>query len=275
MFKKIISIFIIFFTISCQTQKDSKFNLGLLVLTLSNSNVQVKPPLYSAFANSVVAAPSQTGQGFKNANNAINGVRGGGCCSGSLDVYSLGASVDTNYIILEWKGKKVINGHGIDFVVYENPFQNGTNPNSVFMEQVIVEVSRDNVSYCGFSPKFNSLTPNVYSNNPNLWLRFAGRTPVLYNEDTNRLSEIELFDLSKAGGDGFDLEELSASNDFGIGCNQVLRDEIVTFGFIYLRLSGAAFRINPDTGTYFVKDSGSFDGVPDIDGAAARYLVDR
>lgn len=268
-------LFCLVFFSQCETKTKKNPNLGLFALLLNTSSNNVKPPIYSAFADSVVSAPGQTGEGFKNASNAINGVRGGGCCAGGLDVYSLGTEGESASLVLEWKGKKVVNGAGIDFVVFENSFQNGTDSAQLFMEQAIVEVSRDGVNYCGFSPAYQVVDQTVYSNQPKNWVKFAGTNSVLFHEENNRLSEEELFDRTKAGGDGFDLEELTVENDYGIGCSAGLRSAILSEGFLYLKITGAGARINPATGAKYVQDSGSFDKAPDLDGVAARYLKSR
>ncbi|MCB1176778.1 MAG: LIC_13355 family lipoprotein [Leptospiraceae bacterium] len=237
--------------------------------TTSNSSVTIP----ESFADTVTY-PTTSGQGFKNTNNAVNGVYGSGCCVGSLSVYSLDPTGDGASITLEWKGKKVTNGTGIDFVVFENAFQQGTNSNTVFMEATIVEVSNDNANYCGFSPNYTNSPETTYSNNPSHWSNFGGIKPVYYNESTNKLTGDDVFDTSKAGGDGFDLDNLTSNNYYNTGCSDSVKTSIQTNGFIYLKLTSASARINPDTGANFLRDSGAFDG-PDIDGAAARYLQSR
>jgi hypothetical protein len=260
--------------IHCENKKKTDFTPALIPL-MTNNSISQKYPQYGSLANSVFSAPANTGSGFKNAQLAINGVRGGGCCGGSLDVFTLDSSGEGSVIVLEWLGKRVKNGQGIDFVVFENPFQNGTNPNSLFMEQSFVEVGIDGKNFCGFSPKYTAPNPLEYSNNPEHWVRFAGIKPVLFHEENNRLEEKSLFDPNLAGGDGFDLEHLSSANDFNIGCSEALRAEILTEGFIYLRLVNIGARVNPETSQGYPRDPGSFDGGADIDGVAGRYLENR
>ncbi|MCX7999354.1 MAG: LIC_13355 family lipoprotein [Leptospiraceae bacterium] len=263
---------------NCVNKNSKNSNLSIFSLLISQSNQypnKSNQPLYKSFADLVKDAPGSNGEGFKNSTLAINGVRGGGKNAGSTDVYSLGTTPSTGYLVLEWSNRKVINGEGVDFVVYENPFLYANNPNSVFMEQVIVEVSIDGISYCGFNPQYVYSNPNVYSMNPQDWVNFAGKNPVLFHEETNRLPEEQLFNLELAGGDGFDLSNLSADNSFGIGCSPTLRDEILNNGFLYIRLVNAFTRNNPNTASPFLKDAGSFDGAPDIDGVAAKYLFAR
>ncbi|MBP6738460.1 MAG: LIC_13355 family lipoprotein [Leptospiraceae bacterium] len=268
--------------VSCSSGKTNK-NSSLLAagLLLSQSSKSI-----SSLSNSVIAvpadsadtvtyAPNHTGSGFQDKTKAVNGVRGAGLSSGSGDVFSLTATGANASMVLEWSGKRILNGSGIDFIVYENAFQYNSNPSTVFMEAVIVEVSQDNVSYCGFSPDYIFSPETTYNINPTYWKRFAGITPVIYNIESNVFSGNDLYDTSKTGGDGFDLDNLSATNDYNIGCNTTLRDKIKSEGFVYLRLTSATARTNLDTGANFLQDTGAFDGGPDIDGVMARYRGTR
>jgi hypothetical protein len=265
------------------SKKSSSINqnliLGALVLnqrsiTTSTNTVVIVP---EDTADTVVSAPNHNGDSgvFRDQTKAVNGIRGAGRNSGSLDVFSLATTGVGASIVLEWKGKRILNGTGIDFIVFENPFLYNNTTSTVFMEPLIVEVSNDNTNYCGFSPNYVNSPETVYSNNPSNWSNFAGLTPVLYNIETNPLTQSELYTLSKTGGDGFDLDTLSANNDFNIGCNTTLRDSIRANGFIYLRLTSASARINPDTSNFFLQDSGALQGGSDIDGVIARYRTTR
>ena len=235
-------------------------------------------------ADTVVEAPGHTGSGFCDHNKAVNGIRGEGWGAGSFDVFSLDNPSGTacggssTHLTLRWNGKKVKNGPGADFIVYENGFYISGNSDNRFMDLVIVEVSNDNINWCGFNPDYTNTPETIYSRNPVYWLRFAGKTPVNYNvtvparnytlaelfQDDNNNSEGDL-----GGGDFFDLEDLSDSNVFNTGCSTALRNELKTNGFTYLRLTPAARRNNPDTGSPFVTDIVS--NGPDIDGVVARY----
>lgn len=242
--------------------------------TISFNDPNPKIGVY--LADTVVEAPGHTGAGFFEKQNAANGVFGKGVSQGSLDVFSLDTSGASTHLTLRWLGKKIKNGAGIDFIVYENAF-NYSGENDRFMELAVVEVSNDNVAYCGFNPNYTFSPETAYSKNPADWLRFAGKTPVLYNLSSNNLSAAELFKDDNAdgapdlgGGDGFDLDDLSDDNTFSIGCTTALRDDLKANGFTYLRLTPASRRLNPDTSAAFVKEAIS-EG-PDIDGVAARYV---
>ena len=257
--------------VSCSSGKTNK-NSSLLAagLLLSQSSKSI-----SSLSNSVIAVPADSADTVTYAPNHTGSVRGAGLSSGSGDVFSLTATGANASMVLEWSGKRILNGSGIDFIVYENAFQYNSNPSTVFMEAVIVEVSQDNVSYCGFSPDYIFSPETTYNINPTYWKRFAGITPVIYNIESNVFSGNDLYDTSKTGGDGFDLDNLSATNDYNIGCNTTLRDKIKSEGFVYLRLTSATARTNLDTGANFLQDTGAFDGGPDIDGVMARYRGTR
>ncbi|MCS6984020.1 MAG: LIC_13355 family lipoprotein [Leptospiraceae bacterium] len=237
-------------------------------------------------ANVVVEAPGHNCSAFCDQNKAVNGIRGSGFLNGSLDVFSLDNSSSSgacggasSHLILRWAGKKIINGSGPDFIVYENGFYIGENPTNRFMDLLIVEVSNDKTRWCGFNPNYTHRPETIYSRDPQYWQRFAGKTPVNYNQEdsTRNYSIAELFQDNDhngegdlGGGDLFDLDALSDNNYWDTGCTASLRDELKTSGFIYLRLVPAARRINPDTGSFFVTDSMS--NGPDIDGVLARYV---
>lgn len=228
-------------------------------------------------ADTVTEAPGHTGSGLYNSNSIIDGVRGGGSSGGATSgIFSLDNSGTSAYVVLRWAGKKIKNGSGIDFIVFENAFNIGGNAATRFMDLAFVELSNDNINYCGFAPDYTNSPETTYSNNPAKWSRFAGRTPVLYNVDTNNLTAAQMFqdndanyEPDLAGGDAFDLDLLSDSNYYNTGCSTTLRDELKANGFTYLRLTPANRRNNPDTGAVFVKDGVS--NGPDFDGIVARY----
>jgi len=238
----------------------------------SCSGGQPGAPAY--LADTVTSAPGSGGGGqFDDPARATNGVCGAGLTAGSLDVYSLEQTGSRSVLTLEWAGKKVTNGTGVDFVVFENAFRISGSATALFMDPTIVEISRDNTKYCGFAPDYTGSPETSYSNNPSHWSGFAGRSAVLYNAATNVLDADALFDAAQAGGDGFDLSSLSDSNAAGTGCDTAERNALQSQGFLYVRLTAATARNNPDTGAAFVSDSASTG--PDIDGIVARYLADR
>jgi len=247
-----------------------------------NTIENTTPPSYEEgtwLADTAADAPAHTGSGFQDKTKATNGVRGAGLGGGSTDVYSLqyASATPNDYIVLEWAGKKITNGPGIDFIVFENAFKVGTSTD-YFMDIAIVEVSNDRTNWCGFNPDYVFTPETTYSKKPEHWLRFAGRTPVLFHETTNNFNYVpaQVFNTVNSGGDGFNLDDLSDVNNLagGSGCNTTLRDELKA-GFTYIRLSSAPSTRwkNPDTNAAFVKEAIS--NGADFDGVYARYRKTR
>ena len=205
-------------------------------------------------ADVVVAAP-----GGGDTSKAVDGVFGGGADMGGADVYSLGykPGLDDS-ITLAWSHGVLANGAGDDFAVFENPFDEAGG--GVFMDQIVVEVSRDGTTWRAIDHAYTSPNKNVYSNNPAYWHGFAGVTPVLLNDQTN---PVDPFDRAAAGGDGFDLDNVSGSDPEAMA----IRSEGVGF----IRLVSAPARTNPDTNAPYLHDS--LGNGPDIDGIYGRYVM--
>jgi hypothetical protein len=247
---------------------------------LSCSTRTGSAPSGTALADVVTSAPGETSSGFGNSRCAVNGVRGEGNDQGSTDVFSLSATGTSALIVLSFSSGKITNGAGVDFVVYENPFNNNGSASNRFMEPIVVEVSYDASSWCGFNPAYSSGT---YSTNPANWLRFAGLSPVLYNQDNNSLNAGSLF--TSGGGDAFDLSNLVTGTSAGANCLSVASNAGCTAGTVstlqgagagqgvrYIRLIAASACTNPNAGSAaFPQDSGAFGGGPDIDGVIGRY----
>lgn len=209
-----------------------------------------------AYADVVVDAPGATGSGFSDSNNAVNGVRGGGMSSGSMDVFSLGLeSGVNNYITLRWKDRVVLNGPGNDFAVFENCFAVGSSGESNFMDIVVIYLSRDGENWVAYPHDYINEDETVYSSNPAMWQGFGGVHPVLYHEENN---PVDVFDFEQAGGDHFDLDNLPDEGEAAI-----IKQE----GFVFIKIVAAPTEVNPDTGAIFVKD-GMSNGA-DIDGVYA------
>jgi hypothetical protein len=161
-------------------------------------------------------------------------------------------------VILRWSGRRVTNGPGTDFVVFENGFARGDG--DVFLDAVIVYVSRDGQTWVPFPHDYQHSDESVFVPDPSLWPGFAGLQPVLFHEEDHR---VDPFDPQAAGGDPFDLSDLP---DDGGEAEAIKRD-----GFVYLKLVTAPSVTNPDTGAPYVKE-GISNGA-DIDGVYARYLA--
>lgn len=129
--------------------------------------------------------------------------KGGGCCSGSLDVTSLG---DGGAVVLEFEHDVIVDGPGPDFLVFENPFQSSDSaPETVFAELGRVSVSQDGETWTSYP-----CTADAYP-----YGACAGWHPVLANAETNPIDPPTL----EAGGDPFDLA------DVGLGWARYVRIE--------------------------------------------------
>ncbi|EYF08362.1 putative lipoprotein [Chondromyces apiculatus DSM 436] len=116
---------------------------------------------------------------------------GGASSSGSLDVLSLGKGGE---IALGFGGNTIVNGPGPDFIVFENPFIIGGDPEKVFKELGEVSVSADGETWTTFSCQADAYP----------YEGCAGWRPVLGTPDSGD----GIYNPEVAGGDVFDLEAL-------------------------------------------------------------------
>jgi hypothetical protein len=118
--------------------------------------------------------------------------KGGGCCSGSTDVLPLG---NGGSIIVAFQSNGIVDGPGADFIVFENPFDVGGDPQKPFVELATVAVSDDGATWLSF-PCVATMPP---------YGSCAGWRTVNANVDTN---QIDPLDPQLAGGDPFDLADV-------------------------------------------------------------------
>jgi hypothetical protein len=123
---------------------------------------------------------------------ALGPPKGAGDTQGSLDVVTLG---NGGSITLGFEPSSLVDGPGLDFIVFENAFFIAGDPSQVFAELASVEVSDDGQTFSAFPC---TATAPPYGG-------CAGWHPVYANPDQNT---IDPTDPSVAGGDGFDLAEL-------------------------------------------------------------------
>jgi hypothetical protein len=116
---------------------------------------------------------------------------GGGDEMGGLDVLSLGFGGE---IVLSFEPNAIVDGPGVDFLVFENPFLAGGDPTKPNAELGEVSVSDDGVAW-----KTYSCTATAYP-----YGACAGWHPV-YSSPQNGISPL---DPTKAGGDAFDLADV-------------------------------------------------------------------
>jgi hypothetical protein len=114
---------------------------------------------------------------------------GGGSSTGSLDVLSLGQRGE---IVLEFTDLGVVDGPGVDLLVFENPFGN-------FAETGVVAVSEDGLTWSEF--------PCDTTDRAGGYPGCAGVKPVFSSPENG----ISATDPAVAGGDGFDLATLDVA----------------------------------------------------------------
>jgi hypothetical protein len=117
--------------------------------------------------------------------------KGGGASQGSLDVVSLGVGGE---IVLSFAPNAIVDGPGVDFIVFENPFDIGGNPDDPYAEPGEVSVSDDGTTWATY--------PCTATSYP--YGECAGWHPV-YSAPGNGISPV---DPSTAGGDPFDLADV-------------------------------------------------------------------
>lgn len=119
---------------------------------------------------------------------------GQGTTSASLDVLSLG---DRGEIVVGFDGREIVDGDGADFVVFENPFWPGGDPDRVFAELGEVSVSADGETWHVFECDYDVDDPPPYPG-------CAGWTPTLdYDPE-----QVVPLDPETTGGDAFDLGDV-------------------------------------------------------------------
>lgn len=119
---------------------------------------------------------------------------GNGDTHGSTDVLSLGRN---GSIAVGFSGNHIVDGPGVDFIVFENPFRYGTDGMLVFSELGEVSVSSDGQTWMTFPCAANDMPPKGC----------AGYGTVFANGDLN----ISSTDPAVAGGDQFDLASIGVT----------------------------------------------------------------
>src|SRR6185503_11499167 len=105
-------------------------------------------------------------------------------------------------------GQNIVDGPGADFIVFENAFDIGGDPQKPNADPATVEISSDGLDWFAY-PCTSTVFP---------FETCAGWRPVFANGDGNGTSPL---DPATAGGDAFDLADLPA--DAGIREARYLR----------------------------------------------------
>ncbi|RMD96240.1 MAG: cell surface protein [Deltaproteobacteria bacterium] len=117
--------------------------------------------------------------------------QGAGDLQGSTDVFSLG---EGGTITLTFSGRRIVDGPGPDFVIFENPFNAGGDPENRFVEAGIVSVSADGETFIPFPYRIDEGLP---LGDPDRYENVAGVAPVWPGSDPATI-----------GGDPFDLADI-------------------------------------------------------------------
>jgi hypothetical protein len=131
---------------------------------------------------------------------------GGGTSRGSTDVVSLGSG---GSIVVAFAPNAIVDGPGPDFIVFENPFWVGGNPNDVYAEPGEVSVSDDGATWATFPcmPTIDPASPIGTGTAPP-YGQCAG-WQIVYSSPGNGISP---FDPASAGGNAFDLADVGVSS---------------------------------------------------------------
>jgi hypothetical protein len=121
--------------------------------------------------------------------------KGGGATQGSLDVVSLGVGGE---IVLSFAPNAIVDGPGPDFIVFENAFYIGGNPQKPYADPGEVSVSDDGTTWATY--------PCTATSYP--YGECAGWHAV-YSAPGNGISPV---DPATAGGEAYDLSEVGLSH---------------------------------------------------------------
>lgn len=117
--------------------------------------------------------------------------KGVGTDAGGTDVLSLGRG---GTITVGFGDACVVDGPGIDLVVYENPFWEAGDPEDLYIETAIVEVSADGIVFVPFPASYDDA---LELGDPERYDGYAGVEPVMPGDDQ-----------ATNGGDRFDLADI-------------------------------------------------------------------
>jgi hypothetical protein len=131
---------------------------------------------------------------------------GGSTSQGSLDVVSLGSG---GSIEVTFAPNAIVDGPGVDFIVFENPFWIGGNPGEVYAEPGEVSVSDDGKTWTPFpcNPTFDPGASDGTGTAPPYGA--CGGWGVVYSTPQNGISP---FDPARAGGNAYDLADIGVKH---------------------------------------------------------------
>jgi hypothetical protein len=125
---------------------------------------------------------------------------GGGASLGSTDVLSLGNGGE---IVVSFEPNAIVDGPGVDFIVFENPFDYGNDQR--YVEPGEVSVSEDGVTWTAFP-----CTDTTQVDPDGGWgATQCGGMNVVYSNPDNGISPL---DPITAGGDAYDLADIGVKH---------------------------------------------------------------
>jgi hypothetical protein len=138
-----------------------------------------------------------------------------GSGAGSTDVASLGKGGE---IIVAFAPNAIVDGPGVDFIVFENPFIiDGTD--DLYAEPGEVSVSNDLETWSTF--------PCTQTTQDAPYGQCAGVNPVFSNPD----NDISPFDTAHAGGDAYDLASLGVTQARYVRIRNIVTSETCPAGY--------------------------------------------
>jgi hypothetical protein len=149
------------------------------------------------YAKGVVAFEPGRGAGYgqdRMPEVVLGPPKGGGSNRGGQDVVALGEGGE---IVVEFGERGIVDGEGADFIVFENAFYAGGDPEEVYQELGEVSVSKDGENWETFQCDTEPAEPGR-------WPGCAGWRPV-QQYDAEKTVPLE---PAITGGDPFDLEEV-------------------------------------------------------------------
>ncbi len=216
---------------------------------------QTPPP--SIYASQVISFDSKgdAGGGIFNPSNALGAPAGGANLVHSLGI---GGQITLGFDVL------IANGPGADFIVSENPFTYPTVEMS-FAEMMFVEVSSNGLDFARF--------PNAYTGPQvdhgafgTVWVGsyagMAGQTPV--RAGSVNFPNADHQDVVEAGGDAFDLQDLS---DHPL----VLSGKVQVNAITQLRLVDVVSGQSSDSRNFLIYDPGA--GSADVDAVTVIHYL--
>jgi len=214
---------------------------ALALLALGLTGMAVLPVLSPGYATSVVAVSPGPGA-TSDPELALGPPSGGGLLQGSIDTYSPGSGGSLT-LLME---PALLDGAGADLLVCENPFFVLGSLKS-FVEAAFVEVSSDGVHFARMPSSYtgpDEALPAFTGIQPARYRGFAGVMPVLADPPL-----VDPLDVTRAGGDTFDLHEL-------IGDPLVLSGQLDLDNVRYVRLVDVAAGAAADSAGHTVFDCG-------------------